>query len=102
MVEIYDYSIATLPVIATAVYAIIEFLKNFVFSGNEKFKKYIPIISASIGAVIGIIVFFISPETIPVSAWYSAVIVGGASGLSAVGINQIKKQVEKKEGGENS
>ena len=41
IIDIYGYSVATLPAIAAAVYGIIEFLKNFVFSNNEKFKKYI-------------------------------------------------------------
>jgi multidrug transporter EmrE-like cation transporter len=99
MVEIYGYSIATLPVIVAAVYGIIEFFKHFVFKNNETFKKYIPVFSAVIGAVVGIIAFFICPETIPVSTWYSAILVGSASGLSAVGVNQITKQIKK--GGDN-
>lgn len=98
MVEIYGYSIATLPIIATIVYGVIEFLKNFVFCDNNEFKKIIPILSAFIGGGIGVAVFFIAPETIPVAKWYSAIIVGCASGLSAVGINQITKQMKKNGG----
>ena len=98
MVEIYGYSIATIPVVCTVVYGIIEFLKYFFFSKNEIFKRFIPLISTVIGAVITLVAFFVCPDLIPVSAWYSALIVGGASGLSAVGINQIKKQIENKDG----
>lgn len=99
MIEIYEYSIATLPIIATIVYGIVEFLKKFVFSNRDNLKAYIPIFSATIGGIIGIIMFFIAPEIIPVNEWYSAIIMGCASGLSAVGVNQIKKQMQK-QGGE--
>jgi hypothetical protein len=37
---------------------------------------------------------------LPVPTWYAAVIMGMASGLSAVGVNQIKKQMSN--GGEKS
>ena len=100
MVEIYGYSIATLPVIVAAVYGIIEFLKYFVFAENETFKKYIPVISTVLGGVIGIVTFFAFPESIPVGTWYGSILIGCASGLSAVGVNQIKMQMSN--GGEKS
>lgn len=100
MVEIYGYSIATIPVICTVVYAVIEFIKYLFGAKVESFKKYIPIVSCLVGATIALIVFFVSPELVPVATWYSALLVGGASGLSAVGINQIKKQITK--GGDNN
>ena len=95
MIEIYGYSIATVPVIVAVVYGLIEFLKHFVFSENETFKKYIPIVSTALGGVIGIISFFVCPEIIPVATWYGSILIGCASGLSAVGVNQIKKQITK-------
>lgn len=97
MVEIYGYSIATIPAVASAVYGIIELLKRFVFCENEKFRKFIPLFAALLGALITLIAFLVSPDLIPATSWYSSVIIGLASGLSAVGINQIKKQAEKKE-----
>lgn len=100
MVEVYGYSIATVPVLVTIIYGIVEFLKHFVFDGSEKFKKYIPVVSAIMGGVIGIICFFVFPEIIPVATWYGSILLGCASGLSAVGVNQIKKQIEK--GGDSS
>ena len=98
MVEIYGYSIATLPVIVAAVYGIIEFLKYFVFAENETFKKYIPVISTVLGGLIGIVTFFAFPESMPVGTWYGSILIGCASGLSAVGVNQIKKQIKKNGG----
>lgn len=89
---------ATIPAVGSAVYGIIEFLKKFVFCSDEKFKKYIPILSCLFGATISLIVFLTNPNVVPCGDWFSALIVGAASGLSAVGVNQIKKQTEKKEG----
>ena len=98
MVEIYGYSIATLPVIVTLVYGVIEFLKHFVFCENEKFKKYIPVVSTALGGIFGIVAFFACPEILPVATWYGSMLIGCASGLSAVGVNQIKKQIKKNGG----
>lgn len=97
MVEIYGYSIATIPVVAAVVYGIIEFLKYFFFENNEKFKKFIPVFAAVLGGAITVVAFFADPGVIPASQWYGALLMGCASGLSAVGINQIKKQTQKKE-----
>ena len=97
MVEIYGYSIATIPAVASAVYGIIELLKKFVFCENEKFRKLIPLVAALLGAIITLVVFFVSPYLIPAKSWFSSILIGLASGLSAFGVNQIKKQSEKKE-----
>ena len=97
MVEIYGYSIATIPVVVALVYAFIEFFKNFVFEENEKFRKCIPVISTVLGGVFTLVAFFVSPDLVPAATWYSALLMGCASGLSAVGVNQIKKQAEKKD-----
>jgi hypothetical protein len=93
MVEVYGYSIATVPAVAAAVYGIIEFLKYFVFTDNEKFRKYIPVIASLIGGAISVVTYLVSPDLVPVGSWFSALTMGLASGLSAVGVNQIKKQI---------
>lgn len=93
MVEVYGYPIATIPAIAAAVYGIIEFLKHFIFNGNEKFSKYIPVFAAILGAIITLTAFFTLPDFVPVGDWQGALLMGAASGLSAVGVNQIKKQM---------
>lgn len=97
MVEIYGYSIATIPVIVALVYAIVELLKPCVFNGNERLKRLIPMISGVIGGVLAIVAYFAFPSLVPVAEWYSAALMGIASGLSAVGINQIHKQATKED-----
>lgn len=56
-------------------------------------------IAAILGATLGLISFFISPEIIPADNFIMALLIGGASGLAATGTNQIFKQIKKdKEG----
>lgn len=95
MVEIYGYSIITIGIISAAVYAIIECLKLLWLNDREDLKKYIPIIAAVIGGVLGLATYFVRPDVLPSPTWYGAIITGLASGLSAVGINQIPKQLGK-------
>lgn len=95
MFDVYGYQIATVPVICTAIYGIIEVAKKWIFANNEVFKKYIPVIACFGGAIISFICFFAVPDAIPTQTWYGALVIGGASGLSAVGVNQIKKQIQK-------
>lgn len=98
MVEIYGYSVATIPAVCIGAYAIIEILKYLFFSKKEELKRFIPIMAALIGCAITIIAFFACPEIVPASSWYGAALMGIASGLSSVGINQIKKQIEQNDG----
>lgn len=93
MIDVYGYSIATVPLIVSAVYGIIEFFKHFIFKDVDNFKKYIPIVAAAVGGIIGVCLFFFCPEALPIPTWYAALVMGCASGLSAVGVNQIKKQM---------
>ena len=87
--------IATIPIIVTCVYGIVEYLKVLWFNKKPEHKKFIPIVAAGIGAILGLILFFIEPTLVPMKGWYGGIIAGAASGLSAVGINQIGKQFVK-------
>lgn len=82
----------SLPVIATAVYWIVNLLKYTI--NNEKMNRYIPLISAGLGVVIGVIAFFAVPGVVPTDNLLVAIVIGGASGLSATGFNQIVKQLK--------
>jgi hypothetical protein len=89
-------SIVSVPAIATIVYWVVNLIK-FTVNGSEKFKRLIPIISAVLGAGLGCVAFYIAPEIIIADNLITAIIIGGASGLSATGTNQIIKQLEKSE-----
>ena len=90
-----DYlNLISVPAIAVAVYFIIEVLKK-AFNNNEKFLRFIPLISLINGIVAGIICFYFIPSIIPATNVIVAIIIGGASGLTATGTNQIFKQINK-------
>ncbi len=89
----------SVPAIVTVVYAIIEIIKKCV-GENEKFKRFIPLIATAIGVICGVVCFFALPSIIPASNVVVAIAIGGASGLTATGTNQIIKQLGKKDGGD--
>ena len=87
-------NLISVPAIATAVYFLIEVLKK-AFNNSEKFLRFIPLISLVIGVIAGIICYFFIPSIIPAPNIVVAIIIGGASGLTATGTNQIVKQLSK-------
>ena len=87
-------NLISVPAIATAVYLLIEVLKK-AFNNSEKFLRFIPLISLVIGVIAGIICYFFIPSIIPAPNIVVAIIIGGASGLTATGTNQIVKQLSK-------
>ena len=89
------YEIATIPAIAAIVYTIIDIVKTAV-GNTEKFKRFIPLISCALGAVIGVIAFFCVPGVMETQNVLVAIILGAASGLSATGTNQAVKQLTHK------
>ena len=91
----------SVPAIVTVVYTLIEIIKKCV-GENEKFKRFIPLIATAIGAICGVVCFFALPSIIPASNVVVAIVIGGASGLTATGTNQIIKQLGKKDGGDES
>ncbi len=91
----------SVPAIVIVVYFIIEIIKKCV-GNNEKFKRFIPLIATAIGAICGVVCFFALPSIIPASNVVVAIVIGGASGLTATGTNQIIKQLGKKDGGDEN
>jgi hypothetical protein len=90
-----DYlQIISVPVIATIVYWTVNLIK-YAVNNNEKFKRFIPLISAGLGAVLGVACFYAVPSIIAASNVLTAMILGGSSGLSATGCNQIIRQLSK-------
>ena len=57
-------------------------------------NKWIPVICGAVGAVLGVVALMIGMPDFPASDFLTAAAVGGASGLSATGIDQVKKQLK--------
>lgn len=87
-------SIITVPVITAIVYAVIDMVKTAT-GNNEKFLKFIPLVSAVLGIIIGIISFYCVPGVLDTTNVFVAIIIGAASGLAATGTNQVIKQLIK-------
>lgn len=85
----------SVPAIVIAVYIIIEIIKHCV-GENEKFKRFIPLIAAGLGVVCGITCYYAIPSIMPATNVVLAIVIGGASGLTATGTNQIIKQLKDK------
>lgn len=87
-----DITIYSIPAIITVVYTVIEAMK-LIHIFNEKTTKLIPVLACLLGSIISGACYLAQPELLPVSNFMGAVIAGAASGLSAVGVNQIGKQL---------
>lgn len=59
--------------------------------------KWIPVIVGLVGTALGLICYLVGAVDFPARDPISAACIGAASGLAAVGINQIGKQMNKAE-----
>ena len=89
-----NLELISIPAIATVVYWVINLLK-YTFNDSEKFKRFIPLTAAVLGTILGVICFYAVPTIIPADNVLVAIVIGGASGLSATGANQVLKQLTK-------
>ena len=87
--------IICVPVIVALVFVIMEIYKKFIAKENKILVAIIPIIGGVLGIIFGIICFYAIPSIIPATNILTAILIGGASGLSATGCYQIFKQLKK-------
>jgi len=87
----------SVPAIAAVVYWLVNLIK-YTVGENEKFKRFIPILATVLGAVCGVVCYFAIPAIVPAENLLVAIVIGGASGLTATGANQIVKQLGKGDG----
>ena len=90
----------SVPAIVSIVYGCINLYKQLT-CGEEKYMRVIPIIAAIIGVAVGIFAYYAFPAVLTAENIWQAIIIGGASGLTATGANQIFKQFGKGKGDEN-
>lgn len=94
--------ITTIPALAAIVYTIIDIAKT-ALGGDDKFKRFIPLIACVLGAICGVVAFYFVPGVMETQNLLVAIVLGAASGLSATGTNQVVKQLthtEVKEAGD--
>lgn len=83
----------SVPIIVVCCYIVGEIYK-FIFVKKQEAYKLIPVILSITGGLIGIIIYFTSPEMIfnATNVWV-ALGIGIVSGASSTGANQIIKQL---------
>lgn len=82
----------TIPALAAIVYTVIDIVKT-AMGGDEKFRRFIPLIACILGAVCGVVAFYCIPGVMGTENLLVAIVLGAASGLSATGTNQVVKQL---------
>lgn len=87
-------NVASVPAIAAIVYWAVNLIK-YTTKYNEKLLTFVPLISCGLGVLFGVIAFFLAPSIMSTDNVFVASVLGGASGLTATGFNQIIKQIEK-------
>lgn len=83
------------PIIFCLVFALMTIYKHLVKDKNEMWTSLIPVFAGLCGIVLEIWFFYTFPQLVMVDDVVSAIIVGFTTGLSAVGVHQIGKQLSK-------
>ena len=84
-----DFGIATVVAITVIVYII-----GLGVKATKLDNKWIPVICGLFGIILGILALYIGMPDFPAEDYLTAAAVGGASGLSATGADQIFKQLK--------
>ena len=84
----------SVPAIAAIAFVVINVIRRAV-GQNDKFDRFIPLVAAGIGVICGVVCYFAVPDIMPADNVVVAIVIGGASGLSATGTHQIVKQLGK-------
>ena len=91
--------IVCVPIIVFLVFSIMEIYKKLIAKNNETLIRIIPIIAFAIGVILGVILgiicFYAYSEIITATDIGTAILIGGVSGLSTTGFNQVFKQMRK-------
>lgn len=91
--EVKKMNFTSVPIIVVCCYIVGELYK-LIFKNKTEAFRFIPVLSAVVGGILGVIIFFTNPEMIfdAQNVWI-ALGVGIVSGVSATGTNQIVKQL---------
>ena len=83
----------SIPIIVILCYIVGEIYK-VLFRNKQNFYRLIPVVLASFGGLLGILIFLTNPEILlNVSNAWTALGIGMISGVSSTGTNQIIKQI---------
>ena len=89
-----EFSIISISTFVTVLNEVVKYIADTMF--KKKIKRYIPMFSIIFGIVLGIIGFYI-PTVEMGNNIVEAIFIGIAAGSAATGVNQIGKQLYKKD-----
>lgn len=87
--------IISVPVIVGIVYFVMAVYKSLVKDAPAIWTSLIPVWAAVLGIALGLVAYFFVPEVMPADNVLVAVLIGLSSGLGAVGVHQVGKQIGK-------
>lgn len=88
--------IVSIPVITILCYLVGEFFKIVVLRKKKRYK-YVPVIVGATGGILGLMIYYVSPELlIGTTNPFVALALGIVSGLASTGTNELIKQITKK------
>lgn len=85
-----DFGIAGVAAITVICYLIAQGVKATPIN-----NKWLPVICGALGGILGVVGLMIMPD-FPASDYMTSVAIGIVSGLAATGVNQIYKQLAKR------
>jgi len=88
----------SIPVIVTVVYCLIDLIKTTIApytALSEKLSHFYPLLAVALGIATAAVMYYAVPESITTTNLLVALAIGAASGLTAVGTNQVVKQIAK-------
>ena len=88
----------SIPVIVTIVYCLIDLIKTTIApyqTLSKKLSHFYPLLTVALGIITAAVMFYAVPESISTPNLLVALAIGAASGLTAVGTNQVVKQLAK-------
>lgn len=88
-----DLTIFSNAALISIIYGLMELYKLYFAKENEKLVSFIPVIAGVLGAILGVSSFYIAPDILAAASVLDALLIGAASGLVSVGVNQIGKQL---------
>lgn len=92
--------IVSVPVIIGIVYFAMEAYKALVKNAPAVWTNLIPVWAAILGVGLGVIAYFFVPTIMPADDIFTAILIGLSSGLGAVGVHQVGKQISNTKNGE--